>query len=122
MWKQGKENLQNNETGSLRRLQDLILKLQKLPYLLETYHNIISNITGGDKITDVPTLKDTAIQIFKEAEFVLPKWHSNFPELEENNPEQSLTEQTYANNNWVSNLARQRFLESSEIKRMTNLL
>ena len=28
-------------------------------------------ITGGDKITDVQTLKDTAIQIFKEAGFVL---------------------------------------------------
>ena len=35
-------------------------------------------ITGGDKITDVQTLKDIAIQIFTEAE-----------ELEENKPEQS---------------------------------
>ena len=48
-------------------------------------------ITEGDKITDVQTLKDTAIQTFKEAVFVLRKWHSNFPELEENNPEQSST-------------------------------
>ena len=43
MWKQSKENLQNNETGSLRRLQNLIVKLQKSPDLLETYDNIISN-------------------------------------------------------------------------------
>ena len=43
MWKQGKENLQNNETGSLRRLQNLIVKLQKSPDLLETYDYIISN-------------------------------------------------------------------------------
>ena len=40
--------------------------------------------------------EDTSIQKFKEAGFVLHKWHSNFPELEENNPEQSSTEQTYA--------------------------
>ena len=53
-------------------------------------------ITGGDKTTEVQTLKHTAIQIFKEAGFVLHKWHSNFPELEENNSEQTLTEQTYA--------------------------
>ena len=43
MWKQDKKNLQNNETGSLRRLQNLIVKLQKSPDLLETYDNIISN-------------------------------------------------------------------------------
>ena len=43
MWKQGKENLQNNERESLRRLQNLILKLQKSPDLLETYDNIVSN-------------------------------------------------------------------------------
>ena len=34
-------------------------------------------ITGGEKITNVQTLKDTAIQIFKEAGFVSHKWHSN---------------------------------------------
>ena len=34
-------------------------------------------ITGGDKITDVKVLKDTAIQIFKEAGFVLYKRHLN---------------------------------------------
>ena len=43
MWKQGKENLQNNKTGSLRRLQNLIVKLLKSPDLLETYDNIINN-------------------------------------------------------------------------------
>ena len=49
-------------------------------------------ITEGDKITDIQTLKDTAIQIFKEPGFVLHKWHSQFLELEGNNPEQSSTE------------------------------
>ena len=43
MWKQGKENLQNNETGSLRKPQNLMVKLQKSSDLLETYDNIISN-------------------------------------------------------------------------------
>ena len=43
MWKQGKENLENNETGTLRRLQNLIAKLQKSLDLLETYDNIIRN-------------------------------------------------------------------------------
>ena len=43
-WKQrSKENLQNSETWSLRRLQNLMVKLQKSPDLLETYDNIISN-------------------------------------------------------------------------------
>ena len=43
MWKQGKENLQNNETASLKRLQNLILNLHKPSDLLETFDNIISN-------------------------------------------------------------------------------
>ena len=43
MWKQIKENIQNNETVSLRSLQNLIIKLQKSPGLLETFDNIISN-------------------------------------------------------------------------------
>ena len=53
-------------------------------------------IAGGDKITDAQTLKDTATHIFKKAGSVLHKWHSNFPKLEENNPEQSSIEQTCA--------------------------
>ena len=43
MWNQSKENIQNNETVSLRSLQNLIIKLQKSPGLLETFDNIISN-------------------------------------------------------------------------------
>ena len=43
MWKQGKEDLQKNKIGSLRRLQNLIVKLQKSPDLLEIYDSIISN-------------------------------------------------------------------------------
>ena len=53
MWKQGKENLQNNGTGSLRRLQNLIMKLQKSPDLLETYDNIISNWLTEDIVEKV---------------------------------------------------------------------
>ena len=48
MWKQGKESLPNNEAGSLRRLQNLIVKLQKSQELLEIYDNIIRNqLTEG---------------------------------------------------------------------------
>ena len=43
MWKQSKDNIQNNETVSLRIPQNLIVKLQKSPGLLETFDNIISN-------------------------------------------------------------------------------
>ena len=48
----------------------------------------VTVITKWD-VTNVQILKDIATQIFKEAGFVLHKWHSNFSELEENNPEQS---------------------------------
>ena len=71
MWKQGKKNLPNNETGSLRKLQNLIVKLQMSPDLLETYDNIISNqLKQGivDKIdkksefylTDKPVARENA--------------------------------------------------------------
>ena len=53
-------------------------------------------ISGGDNVTEVKSLKDTATQIFREAGFVLHKWHSNHPELEENDSAQNSTEQTYA--------------------------
>ena len=43
MWEQARENLQNSETGSLRRLQNLIMKLRKSPDLLKIYNNFISN-------------------------------------------------------------------------------
>ena len=43
MWKQSKENIQNKETLSLRIPQNLIVKLQKSPGLLETFDNIINN-------------------------------------------------------------------------------
>ena len=43
MWKQSRENIQNNETVCLRIPQNLIVKLQKSPGLLETFDNIISN-------------------------------------------------------------------------------
>ena len=77
-------------------LQNYINKFEELVKQIMEDLYVDDLITGGEKITNVQTLKDTAIQIFKEAGFVLHKWHSNFPELEENNPEQSSTEQTYA--------------------------
>ena len=46
-------------------------------------------ITGGDKIIDVQTLKPQLYKYSKEVGFVLHKWQLNFPELEENNPEQN---------------------------------
>ena len=39
-------------------------------------------ITWCDKITDIQTLKNTAIQILKKSGFFLHKWHSNFHDLE----------------------------------------
>ena len=74
-------------------------------------------ITGGDKITDAQFLKDTAIQVFKEAGFVLHKWHSNFPELEENNPKQILTEQTYAKRQLSVKTAETKMLGSKQDKK-----
>ena len=78
-------------------------------------------ITGGDKVTDVQFLKDTAIQVFKEAGFVLHKWHSNFPELEENNPEQIVTEQTYAKRQLSVKTGETKMLGMKWVKRQTNL-
>ena len=48
-------------------LEELVKHKMEVDYL----------ITGGDRITDVKVLKDTAIQIFKEARFVLHKRHLN---------------------------------------------
>ena len=53
-------------------------------------------ISGGDDVTEVKSLKDTTTQIFREAGYVLHKWQSNHPELEENDSAQNSTEQTYA--------------------------
>ena len=77
-------------------LQNYINKYEELVKQIMEHLYVDDLITGRHKVTDVQTLKDTATQIFKEAGFVLHKWHSHFPELEENNPEQSSTEQTYA--------------------------
>ena len=48
-------------------LEELVKHKMEVDYL----------ITGGDRITDVKVRKDTAIQIFKEAGFVLHKRHLN---------------------------------------------
>ena len=39
-------------------------------------------ITGGEAVPEVCTLKETAVAVFREAQFELHKWHSNAPELE----------------------------------------
>ena len=57
-------------------LQNYINKFEELVKQIMQDLYVDDLITGGDKITDVQTLKDTAIQIFKEAGFVLHKWHS----------------------------------------------
>ena len=53
-------------------------------------------ISGGNNVTDVKFLRDTAVQIFREAGFVLHKWHSNYTDLEDNCSQQNISEQTYA--------------------------
>ena len=66
MWKQGKQNLQNNETGSLRRLQNLIVKLQKPPDWLETYDNISNQLKEGivEKDKNIPPKIPEKIMFF----------------------------------------------------------
>ena len=90
------------------QLQNYINALEELVKQVMEDLYVDDLVPGGDKIKDVQTLKDTAIQTFKEPGFVLHKWHSDFPELEENHPEQSSTEQTHAKQQWVSNLQRQK--------------
>ena len=58
-------------------LQNYINKFEELVKQIMEDLYVDDLITGGEKITNVQTLKDTAIQIFKEAGFVLHKWHSN---------------------------------------------
>ena len=53
-------------------------------------------VSGGDNVREEKSLKDTTTQIFRAAGSVLHKWHSNHPELEENDSAQNSTEQTYA--------------------------
>ena len=42
-------------------------------------------ITEGDNISNVKLLKETETQVFKEAGFVLHKWHCNCSKLDETN-------------------------------------
>ena len=48
----------------------------------------------GINITVVKRLKQLIINIFGEAQFILHKWHSNVPELEDGNNSEEI--QTYA--------------------------
>ena len=78
-------------------------------------------ITGGDKVADEQILKDTAIQNFKVTYFSLHKRYLNFPELEENNPEQSTTKQTYAKQQLSVKTRETKMLGMKWVKTQTNL-
>ena len=78
-------------------------------------------ITGGDKVADEQILKDTAIQNFKVTYFFLHKRYLNLPELEENNPEQSTTKQTYAKQQLSVKTSETKMLGMKWVKRQTNL-
>ena len=51
-------------------------------------------ISGGINTTIVKRLKQLIINIFGEAQFILHKWHSNLPELEDGNNSEEI--QTFA--------------------------
>ena len=51
-------------------------------------------ISGGINTTIVKRLKELITSIFGEAQFILHKWHSNVPELEDDNNSEEI--QTYA--------------------------
>ena len=51
-------------------------------------------ISGGINTTVVKRLKQLIINIFGEAQFILRKWHSNVPQLEDDNNSEEI--QTYA--------------------------
>ena len=59
--------VQHHLQNYVNMLEELVKHKMEVDYL----------ITGGDRITDVKVLKDTAIKIFKEAGFVLHKRHLN---------------------------------------------
>ena len=50
-------------------------------------------ISGGINTTVVKRLKQLIINIFGEAQFILHKWHSNVPELDDDNNSEKI--QTY---------------------------
>ena len=50
-------------------------------------------ISGGINTTEVKRLKQLIINTFGEAQFIIHKWHSNFPELEDGNNSEEI--QTY---------------------------
>ena len=78
-------------------------------------------ITGGDKVADEQILKDTAIQNFKVTYFFLHKRYLNFPEIEENNPEQSTTKPTSAKQQLSVKTGETKMLGMKWVKRQTNL-
>ena len=55
-------------------------------------------LTGGCVVEEVQHLKETAIEIFDQAQFKLHKWHSNMEELKASDPASgtSDTDQSYA--------------------------
>ena len=53
-------------------------------------------ISGGNNEAEVVYLKNSAKAIFKEGGFVLHKWHSNNPRLEEDDFDRNNSELSYA--------------------------
>ena len=67
-------------------------------------------ITEGDNISNVKLLKETATQVFKEAGFVLHKWHCNCSKLDETNSSHKYRSRTkYTKQQWESKLVRQKY-------------
>lgn len=91
-----------------RDLQNYINKLEDLLKQIMEDLFVDDLITGCDKLTDVQTLKNTAIQIFRKSGFFLHKWHSNFHGLEKKQPRTKFNrKKPMRSNTWVSNLSRQ---------------
>ena len=60
-------------------------------------------ISGGNNEAEVVYLKNSAKTIFKEGGFVLHKWHSNNPRLEEGDFDRNNLELSYAKQQLGSN-------------------
>ena len=71
-------------------------------------------ISGGNNEAEVVYLKNSAKTIFKGGGFVLHKWHSNNPRLEEGDFDRNNSELSYAKQRLKSKQAKQRFRDKLE--------
>ena len=114
-WKGNHPPLPSNEQGSLRRLENLKRKLQRMG-MEEAYNAIIEEqkrepcvvaelrksiyvddlISGGATVVDATQLKDRAVEVFEDATFALHGWQSNEPFQDENLPMPKSGEETFA--------------------------